>query len=434
MAFEHWCILLGALLLAMGLGGSLISKLPVTAAMFYFAVGLIVGPTVLGAIHIDPRHQSVLLERLSEVAVVVSLFTAGLKLRIRFSDSLWNVPVRLAFLSMALTVGMIAVVGVYLLGLPLGAAVLLGAILAPTDPVLASSVQIQKAGEREPLRFALTGEAGLNDGTSFPFVMLGLGLLGLHDLGDLGLQWVIVDVLYAGAGGLILGAAFGFLTGEVVLYLRRKHREGVGYDEFLALGLIALSYGVAVQIHVYGFLSVFAAGLALRAIERRHSGEKTSPEIILAGKGAHRPHEAAVHPKKAPAFMTEAILYFNQQAEHLIEVALVFSVGLMLSLGHLPGGAWALAALILFVIRPLASFIGLYGSTLDRPQQCIVSWLGIRGIGSIYYLMYALNHGLPGPLADKIVPITLLIVAISVFVHGITATPIMQRYHTRSTN
>ena len=159
------------------------------------------------------------------------------------SDGRWLLPLRLAIVSMLVTVALIAGAGVAWLGLPLGAAILLGGILAPTDPVLASDVQVAEPTDRDRLRFALTGEAGLNDGTAFPFVLLGLGLLGLHDLGDSLWRWLAVDVLWGVGIGIGIGAALGTLVGRFVLYLRRTHKEAVGLDNFLALGLIGLTYG-----------------------------------------------------------------------------------------------------------------------------------------------------------------------------------------------
>jgi sodium/hydrogen antiporter len=175
-----WFIITGVLLIAMAVAGTVVQRLPLTTSMVYLTVGLALGSHGLGFIRLDPVPEAAVLERLTEVAVIISLFTAGLKLSLPMDDARWLIPIRLAFASMALTVGLLASIGVAMLGLPLGAAILLGAILAPTDPVLASDVQVQHAEDVDPLRFTLTGEAGLNDGTAFPFVMLGLGLLGLQ--------------------------------------------------------------------------------------------------------------------------------------------------------------------------------------------------------------------------------------------------------------
>src|SRR5688500_4731781 len=260
MNFTIWYVVVGSLLVAVALAGTMLKRLPLTTSLLYLLVGVGLGPWGLNLIRIDPVAQAELLERLTEVAVIVSLFTAGLKLRLPLRDRLWWLPVRLASVSMVITVARIAAAGVWLLGLPLGAAVLLGAVLAPTDPVLASDVQVEHPTDRDRLRFGLTGEAGLNDGTAFPFVMLGLGLLGLHDLGPAGWKWIAVDVLWAIGGGLAVGAIAGTAVARLVLYLRQHHKEAVGLDEFLALGLLALSYGVALWLHTYGFLAVFAAG------------------------------------------------------------------------------------------------------------------------------------------------------------------------------
>ena len=199
----------------------------------------------------------------------------------------------------------------------MSATVLLGAVLAPTDPVLASDVQVDHPTDGDRLRFSLTAEAGLNDGTAFPFVMLGLGLLGLHELGAGGWRWWTVDVAWAIGAGLVVGTLLGTLVGRLVIFLRREHREALGLDDFLALGLITLSYGVALLIHAYGFLAVFAAGLALRRIERRHAGEGEPPpavEVAMAGENAER---EATDPDTAPAYMAQAVLGFTEQLERI---------------------------------------------------------------------------------------------------------------------
>jgi sodium/hydrogen antiporter len=174
MEVAAWALIVACLLILMALSGSVLKHLPLSTAMFYLPVGLAIGPLWFGLAHFHPIADAKLLEHLTEFVVVVSLFSVGLKLSVELDDRRWLLPLRLAVGSMVLTVGLIALAGVAL-GLPLGAAVLLGAILAPTDPVLASDVQVSDPQDRSRLRVALTGEGGLNDGTAFPFVMLGLG-------------------------------------------------------------------------------------------------------------------------------------------------------------------------------------------------------------------------------------------------------------------
>jgi len=425
MEVTVWYLLAGLLLLVMALSASVLQRLPLTTSLFYLVVGFCLGPMGFGLIRLDPLDHASLLERLAEGAVLVSLFSAGLKLRTPLTDRRWLAPVRLASLSMLLTVGLIALAGVYGLGLSWGAAILIGAILAPTDPVLASDVQVNDPFDRDRLRFALTGEAGLNDGTAFPFVMLGLGLMGLHDIGPVGWRWLAVDVLWATAAGLAVGSLLGMLVARLVLYLRRHHREAVGLDDFLALGLIALAYGCAVLIHAYGFLAVFAAGLALRRVERQASGERPPEEVLAV---AQEGEEAATDKAKAPAYMAQAVLGFNEQVERIAEVAVVVLLGGMLGTVRLDWEMLWFLPLLLLVIRPVAVVLGLAGSALSWRQQGLIGWFGIRGVGSLYYLAYAVGHELEPELARRVISLTFVVVAVSVVAHGISVTPLMTRY------
>ena len=430
MSFDLFYLLIGMLLVTVAMLASSVKRLPLSETMIYLAVGAALGPLGLGFLFIDPKARSELLERLAEIAVIISLFTTGLKLRVPLRDRQWWIPIGLASASMVLTVGMVALVGVFGLGLTLGGAVLLGAVLAPTDPVLASGVQLENIQDRDRLRFSLTGEAGLNDGTAFPFVMLGLGLCGLHDLGAWGWRWWALDVVWAIGAGLVVGALCGALIGKAVIYLRREHHEGIGRDELLTLGLIALSYGAALQIHGYGFLAVFAAGLALRVVERRHTGERPPPEE-LAVEAALKPDEVAIHPEKAPAHMAGTVLAINEQVERLVEVALVIVLAATLSPQYLRReDAWFIAVLFL-VIRPISVHLGLLGQNITTSERRLISWFGIRGIGSLYYLMFALNHGLPDDLTSELLSITLTTIAVSIVAHGITVTPLMDWYQKR---
>ncbi|HEX8272926.1 MAG TPA: sodium:proton antiporter [Longimicrobiaceae bacterium] len=421
-----WFLVVGALLVLLAVAGSLLRRLPLSVTMVYLLAGVAVGPPGLDLFHVDPVDGAALLERITEVVVIVSLFSAGLKLRSPLRDPRWRVPVRLAFLSMTVTVGLIAAAGVWGMGLPLGAAILLGAVLAPTDPVLAADVQVEHPTDGDRLRFGLTGEAGLNDGTAFPFVMLGLGLLGLHEIGEWGWRWLAVDVVWATAGGLGVGTALGMAVGRFILFLRREHKEAVGLDDFLGLGLIALSYGVALLLHTYGFLAVFAAGLALRRIERSHTGEDEAPaEVEMAGEGAE---EVATDPDKAPAYMAQAVLAFSEQLERIGTAGVVVLLGGMLSQSYVSVHVFWFVPLLLLVIRPVAVYAGLAGAEVSRARRRLFSWFGIRGIGSVYYLAFAIEHGISRAVAEQVTSLMLAVVVTSIVVHGVTVTPLMNRY------
>ncbi len=431
MSFAIWAIIIGALLTTMALSGSLLKRLPLSTAMLYLAAGVGLGPAGWALMAPHPLLHSAILERMTEVALLISLFAAGLKLGLPLSNKHWRMPVRLAFVSMTLTVALIVVIGMFGLGLSLGAAVLLGGILAPTDPVLASDVQVENAGDRDRLRFSLTAEGGLNDGAAFPFVMLGLGLLGLHDLGTGGWRWLAIDVFWAIAGSLLIGGALGALIGKLVVYLRSRHKESVGLDEFLALGLIALAYGVAVLSHAYGFLAVFAAGLALQRVKEQDVGDGRSAVGAAGLQSKQTQEERSTDPEHASAYMMQAVRGFNEQLERIGEVAVVLVVGAMLAFTTVAASAAWFVLILFVVVRPVSVWLGLLGAPISRDQRILISWFGIRGIGSIYYLMYAINHDLPRPLAEQIIAITLTTVTVSIVLHGISVTPLMDLYARR---
>ncbi|MBS1160667.1 MAG: sodium/proton antiporter, family [Proteobacteria bacterium] len=431
ISFSIWALIIGALLITMALAGSLLKRLPLSASMLYLAVGYGLGSAGWGLMTPNPRLMPLLLERVAEIALLISLFSVGLKLGLPLASRQWRLPLRLALLSMVLTIALITVVGVYLLHLPLAAAILLGGILAPTDPVLAADVQVDEPGDRDRLRFSLTGEGGLNDGAAFPFVMLGLGLLGQHDLGHMGWRWLALDVGWSLAGGLLVGALLGTMIGQLVVYLRTHHQEALGLDEFLALGLIALAFGVAQIVAASGFLAVFAAGLALQRV-KEDARSKPPPKSGPAGLQGKEEHLAvATHPDLAGAYMMQAVRGFNEQLERIVELVVVLIVGAMLPYCRIDGATLAFIALLFVVLRPLAVWLGLLGAAVSGDQRALISWFGIRGIGSIYYLMFAIHHGLPAPLIDQIISLTLSTVAVSIVVHGISVTPLMNLYARR---
>jgi NhaP-type Na+/H+ or K+/H+ antiporter len=428
MSDPVWSLLLGVLLITMVLAGSLLARLLLSSAMIYLVVGYVLGPGALALTEPDPFGYTDVLEHVAEVALLISLFTVGLRMGVPLFDRRWIVPLRLAFVSMTVTIGLIAAVGVWGLGMSLGAAVLLGGILAPTDPVLASGVQTDRGSAPDPLRFSLAGEGGLNDGTAFPFVLLGLGLLGQHELGRGGWHWIVIDLLWSTAGGLAIGAAFGALIGRLVVYLRTRHRQAIGLNEFLSLGIVAIAYGTAQLCLASGFLAVFAAGLALQRVEENPS-EDSRPLGATGSAGAHVDKKVlATHPHHASAAMTDAVRNFNAQLEKLAELTVVLLVGAMLPYAlHWPMPWWFIPLLFL-LLRPLAVVVGTWGRSIGGVRRAMISWFGIRGIGSVFYLMFAIRHGIGHHLAQQLVTITLATVAVSVVVHGVSVGPLMKRY------
>lgn len=422
-----WFLLVGGLLLAMGLTTPALTRLPITSAMIYLAVGMVVGPMGLGLYHFNPLQQSALLEVLTEVAVLISLFAAGVKMPVPVLYLRWRTPVLLAFLAMGVTVGVVTLFAHYLLGLSLGAAVLLGAIIAPTDPVLATDVQIRHPRDRDRLRFILTCEAGMNDGTAFPFVMLGLGLLGLHELGEFGLRWVLVDVLWATAAAIAIGVSAGCGVAHLVVRLRRDRRDALVLNDFLGLGLIGLVYGACVLVDAWGFLAVFFAAVALRQTELALVGGAPDPpqqlqDDLTEGAEVHAPTH----------HVSDASLVFKEHLERLSELLLILLIGGTLFLDSWSWRAVGFALFLFAVARPLSVAISLAGTRTPRRITGMAGWFGVRGIGSLYYLMYAIQHGLPEDLALELIHLTLVVVALSILVHGVSVKPLMSRFWRRT--
>jgi NhaP-type Na+/H+ or K+/H+ antiporter len=431
MTAGEWSLFIGVLLITMVLAGTFLARLPLSTAMIYLGLGYALGPAGLGVIVADPFRHAGSLELMSEVAVLISIFAVGLKLGVPMLDRRWLLPLRLAFPTMAITVGLIALVGVWGLGLSWGAAVLLGGILAPTDPVLASGIQSESGSTPDRVRFSLAGEGALNDGSAFPFVLLGLGLMGLHPLGEGGWRWWAVDLLWATLGGVLIGAILGALIGKLVVYLRTRHQNAVGLDEFLSLGLIAISYGAAQLCLASGFLAVFAAGLALNRVREHPMAGTVSYHPVTRTPGPERASQWATHPHYASSAMNRAVRGFNEQLEKLAELAIVLIIGAMLPYVVHSLALWWFVPLLFFLIRPAAVLLGLAGRLNPGLQGAMIGWFGIRGIGSVFYLMYALHHGVTGALAEQLVSLTLVTVAVSIFAHGVSARPLMAWYALR---
>jgi sodium/hydrogen antiporter len=429
MTNAQWFLLVGGLLLARGITSSMLKRLPVTPAIIYLAVGLLVGPMVLNVFHFNPLKESALLEVLTEVAVLISLFSAGIKMPVPVSFARWRTPILLASVSMAVSVGMVAAFAYYLLGLPLGAGVLLGAILAPTDPVLATDVQIRHPGDQDQLRFTLTCEAGMNDGSAFPFVMLGMGLLGLHELGEFGLRWALVDVLWATAAGIAIGVISGAALGRLGWKLRGEPPKHKLMDDFLGLGLIGVVYGLSVLVDAWGFLAVFFAAVALRQTELKLAGaSRDYPD---------RPQTCGIEPEAAntspdndepPPTVSGGSLIFKEHLERLSELMLILLIGGTLFLDSWSWRAVGLALFLFIVARPVSVLASLWGTRTSWPIRGMVGWFGVRGIGSLYYLMYAIQHGLPEDLALELIQLTLIAVSLSILVHGTSVKPLMSRF------
>jgi NhaP-type Na+/H+ or K+/H+ antiporter len=432
MRETSWFLIVGAVLVFMGLAATTLRRLPVSAAMFYLAIGYVLGLPGIALLRLDMAADAHLVRTITEVALLVSLFAIGLRLRLGVLEKLWTVPLRLGFLAMLATIPLLTLFGVYVLRLDWGPALLLASILAPTDPVLAHDVQVHNPGDHDLLRFALSGEGGLNDGIALPFAMLGLALCAAPagqgaELLNLKLA---AGMVWGVAGAIAIGGALGWATTHAVAWLRTRHAQALGLEGFFALGLIELSFGAAQLAHTYGFLAVFAAGVAMRRVEHRASGGQ-SPRQRLGTVDAENVDATAANPSKAHAYITESVLGFTIELESIAEVAVMAMVGNVLATLHPALFTWQTAALcvaLFVIVRPVSVELSLLGSSATPAQRRLMSWFGIRGIGSFYYLAFALEHGSPDDVMP-LMPLTLAVITASVVIHGVSATPLMNWYH-----
>lgn len=444
MTFILWMAVLGAVLLTLALTSSYLRWMPVTTSAVCLLLGIAIGPLGADLLHLDIKGSARWMEHLTEVAVLFSLFVSGLKLRLPLRHRTWRIAFGMAGPVMLLTILGTCLVLHYLLQLSWGVSLLVGALLAPTDPVLAGLVQVNNAQDYDALRFGLSGEAGLNDGTAFPFVIFGLLFMqhGGFDGDWLG-GWVLKNLLWAVPAGLLMGYWMGRGIGRLTLRMRITNADStLSPNDYLTLALIALAYVAAEAVGGYGFLAVFAAGLGLRQAEVKSTGNSDTPAEHLAqpvvGHLEVDP-ELALHgdvsqlqdTQIAAGVMMNDMLSFGSLVERSMEVFLVTLLGIVL-VSHWDWRALVVAALLFGVIRPVSVFAMPWGSLLDRRQRGLMSWFGIRGIGSLYYLFYALNHGLIGTSSAVAVNLTLSVIALSIVVHGLSTQPMLGWYERRA--
>lgn len=427
-----WFMLIGAVLVVMALAASTLRQLPCSASMFYLLIGFALGAPVANFVQIDLAHDAHALRVLTEIALLVSLFAIGLRLRVDLGNRLWRLPLRLGIVAMAITVPLFALASMWLLPIAWGPALLLAAILAPTDPVLAHDVQVRDPGDLDFVRFALSAEGGVNDGIAMPFALLGLALSAHgHPLREpAAAATFALRALWGVAGGIVIGAALGWLTTHTVAWLRTHHEKALGLEGFFALGLIALSFGCAQFAGAYGFIAVFAAGVTMRRVEHRASGARR-PDEVVGTIDTTDVTATASHPEKAHAYMAQSVLGFTIEMERIAEAAAMTAAGNVLAGVGAAAFAWpnlVLAALLFLAIRPFAVALTLVGSPASRAQQRLIGWFGIRGIGSVYYLAYAFEQAPPGSAIAPLAAPALGVIVASVVVHGVSAGPLMGWY------
>lgn len=382
----------------------LVSGRPPPFPIVYVALGMVVFALPLGLPAADPIAHGDFVERISELAVIVALMGAGLKLDRPVGWASWRLTWRLLAVAMPVTVVATGLVGWWLVGLAPPAAMLFAAAIAPTDPVLASDVQVGPPGEPEEddVRFALTSEAGLNDGLAFPFVNAAIAAAGAAGFGGWVGGWLLDDVLLKLTVALVAGVVAGRAVGWIVFHQPSDRRLAESSEGFVALAATLLTYGATELAHGYGFLAVFVAACTIRRRERDH----TYHEVL---------HASA------------------ESTERLLTAVLLVLLGGAVVDGVLSGLGWrgAVAGLVvLLLVRPLAGLVSLTRTGTPPGERTAIAFFGIRGIGSIYYLAHALNEA---DFADarSMWAVVSFVVLASVVLHGVTASPAMRRLDDR---
>ena len=417
-----------ALLLAVMLPVAL-SRHAVSAPMVLLVVGMLIGllPFPKQAVG-GPMAHLTFIEHLTELTVIVALMGVGLALDrplelFRPRTWLqWGAAWRLLAIAMPLCIAAVALLGWWVMGLAPAAALLLGAALAPTDPVLASDVQVEgptafddredEIDEEDEVRFALTAEAGLNDGLAFPFVYAAIFLVTIGSVGEWGVRWLAWEVTGKIAIGSLVGVGVGYLLAKLAFRAPQPSlRLAETGEPLLALAGVLASYGLAEVAQGYGFLAVFACAMTLRLAERGHEYHKHMHESI-------------------------------DRLERLLTLAVLLLLGSALTNHLLPHLTWegaAVGLLLVLVVRPLSGLVALrIGWGRDRMGDCeltpqeelAVSWFGVRGVGSLFYLAYAAGEAKFPGIAELWATVAFTI-AFSVLVHGVTATPVMRRLDAR---
>ena len=393
----------GIAALLAGLLPRLLEGRPLSLPIAFLGLGMLVFGLPLDLPAPDPVRHANVAEHLTEVGVVVALMGAGLKLDRPVGWRRWSSTWRLLAVAMPLSIAAVAVLGWWAAGLAPAAAVLFGAALAPTDPVLASDVQVGEPTDDEDsedeVRFALTSEAGLNDGLAFPVVYLAIALAGSGPLLSRLGEWAAVDVLVKVGVGLISGLLLGRLLGRLFFRARSRPLRLANHAEgFIVLAATFLAYGLTEVVGGYGFLAVFVTACSIRASEHDH--------------GYH-----------------QVLHDFAEQVERLLTVLLLLLLGGAIVTGLFRDLDWRLALVglgLLFVVRPLTGWLALRGAPGTRAEHHVIGFFGIRGIGSLYYLAYATSTATFTD-APRLWAATGFVILVSVVVHGIAATPVMTR-------
>ena len=374
-----------------------LTRRPALAAVVVLALGMLLGPMGLRLLRPQMLDDGVPIESVSEVALLICLFCLGLRLRMPMQWRIWRMPWRLATLTMLATVALAAALAHLMFDMGLAQALLLGAIVAPTDSVLASEAGAPGEGEESP-SFVLSAESGINNGLATVLVLLVLGLMGLDDADSAALNSMSLVMIWAAAGGAVVGWLTGAFAARWITLLDPE-RQTDFLEETLVFAAGAIAYGVALAIHTDGFIAVFAAGVALS-----HGGR-------VRRQMRNRP-------------LMPRVLRISVRLERLVWLAVIMVLGTLIASVDLQARMLVFAGVLLLVIRPLAVRLGLGSIAVPEAPWRVIAWFPARGVACLYCLAFAVNHGLSGPYARLLSGATLVVVVCSILAGCITGLPL----------
>ena len=393
-------VIIGLASLAMAWMPSISQRTKVSYSILYVLFGMAVYSLVPALPDANPFSNPSVAVHLTELVVIISLMGTGLKIDQPFTLKAWKVPFRLVSVTMLLSIGAMTALAYYVLKFDIASAILLGAVLAPTDPVLASDVQVgPPLEEREDkTRFTLTAEAGMNDGTAFPLTWLAVVAASATLNWETISLWFARDVLYRMVAGVVMGVLMGRLLAYLLFKLPQKNEEIKVRDGFVGLATTLLIYGLTELVWGYGFIAVFVTAVTLRNYELNH-------------KYHRRLHD------------------FTEQVERiLVAIVLLLFGGLLVHgiLAALTSTMIWISILFVLLIRPLTAILVMLDEKFRFKEKLAIAFFGIRGMGSLFYLSFGLNKGL-FKYEKELWSIVSLIIVISIIIHGFTATTVFQK-------
>ncbi len=381
--------LVGLLALGLAAVSSRIRDWPVSEPLLALVLGVLVGPQVLGWIDLGAGERAPLLEEVARALLAISLMGVALRFPVRRLRPVLGATTVLVLVGMVGMAALSAGLALLVLGLPLGLAVLIGSCIAPTDPVLASSVVTGAPAEQHlpaRTRQLLSEESGTNDGLGLPFVLVGIALLTSQTVGG-----ALLDGLYQVGMGVLVGAALGALGGRAMTYAQRHTDVDRGSSLIFTLVLAIAVLGAARVLDADGVLSVFVAGLAYNGLVAE---DEVGPQNTI-DEGVNRY-------VVLPLFLLLGVELPWSDWGALGWGVLVFPVAVLL-LRRLP--------VLLALARPLG---------LRLRDAVFLGWFGPIGVSALFYLTFSREEGVSDP---RLWAVGSLMVAVSTVVHGVTAAP-----------